>query len=1419
MTEHSRGADSPAFGGGPGLPADGGGHKSVSGGKRAGLKDVMRPNAVEQAMFSVAYITTRDNELPPLASWCLTIVEDIQWLAFSWRFISDMPWILTAIVEPTRFLTTYSSFVVANSIGIALVFTVVVLIAAVLIATHREAKVPIPALRVLRVLGTLLMTALSIPIASLFVGGVHCIGGVIPEYGVACASSQHLPLLIFDAIGLLVFTPLIVVGSLVFIETSPTSDSPLARPHGRIDCLAVTMRIAFVFSDYFTRDLDTAGKWIHLVLVAGGLAFLVVKMARTQPYYNSAMTHARIGLAAAALASSVAAMVIVGAGEPASWWIALPVASLVGLVVGVAGSKWYSRRYLAETIRCWHRVVRAEVGENEGSRLVDGMRSPVRSSDPSVANTAARASTGLAVAVEATWDASTSTGIGPGSNMGIDGVNHATTKGNQNLTLHVGGAGAPVQRRLSVDRGSVHTGMPPRARRPSVAPSIIESLAAAQDNAEFTLNGLLKGSSMDALNVLRERQPKRRIRVFESPLQVEVCIRFIRSNPTAKQISLGLQLLERGLVEFPNDPLLLLLSATYLSAYYKEDGARAADELMRELNTSRRKIPMTVAFLVYVRERSARDQGEHLLDRVSMAALAKEVRGHHLAALYGIRDLWESVRTSAPAHQITDIVGRLAVYQAGAASCYTRLLVINPRDKNTLRSYAQFLHCVEADAAKATQVLELAEEVETQESRAMTQEHHQSRVATSSRPIKATAALEPAMETTTVATPSADKLATVSSVELDESLTHSNQIILDDHVHGAVAQFKNMDRVNNSFGGDGKFDLVADNTRMNAGRAGSHTSGTSASRTQRQALQMRRSLLERVSRPLNSNKLMVISCLLFLGSIIIGFYACLLFFSGTSTLLDRFRLMRSARAAANTALESVRNVMFFNMFKLYDSVATSVALLKTQIGIMSAALPNLASWDTAADITPAKFRLYQARFLTNINNYVAMDATPLDVYRIVLQAAQITLAYTAPGAFTPAIWTSIPELRILTDNLPNVFAGLKAISQASVDEYSSLVATNLGIMTLCCVSSAVFLCGAGIAVYHSVVHRYFVNEDHVVTLLRSLPKRAASNLLTQIEEDIESFREITDEDDFEASDAGEAKQLSAARAAGTGRVVTDRRRKFKIMVLAAILAIGGMAAGMFTVTIQSSSLQNDMARLVLSSDRRFNVVVARFFSLEFYSPDTTVSAASSVRNSRSAMLDLIDSHSRLVRDTDGIASILPADCIYPRNCDVPSNCPDLQEDPASGLTRSVASLPLDTEILRFADAEDQVINTMAMATTNISDTTTASYRTWRLSLALATDIQTRLTAMHTRFELYMISRVSYSSTLCILMFVGTLVTSVIAILVFVVWGVQRLRHEARTLTAVMHLIPGPMLKEAPALLKFIESGGVALDMDAAGGVE
>jgi hypothetical protein len=84
---------------------------------------------------------------------------------------------------------------------------------------HRMETVPIPALRVLRVSFTLLMTVLNIPLTELLLTGLRCKNGVLMEFHssteIGCFSPIHLPIFILNLLGLLLLAPLILFGPLV----------------------------------------------------------------------------------------------------------------------------------------------------------------------------------------------------------------------------------------------------------------------------------------------------------------------------------------------------------------------------------------------------------------------------------------------------------------------------------------------------------------------------------------------------------------------------------------------------------------------------------------------------------------------------------------------------------------------------------------------------------------------------------------------------------------------------------------------------------------------------------------------------------------------------------------------------------------------------------------------------------------------------------------------------------------------------------------------------------------------------------------------------------------------------------------------------------------------------------------------------
>ncbi|KAI9155996.1 hypothetical protein H9P43_009106 [Blastocladiella emersonii ATCC 22665] len=1018
--------------------------KSGAPSRRTDLNNLVPVNALEQTVFQVAYITTRDNEHPPALSWALTFVEEIQWTSFAFNkhLHHDLSFALAAITEPTRLLTDYFSYTVANAIAVCMVVTTILLIMIVSSLMHRQMKAPISALQTLRLLCTLLCTALSIPITGLFMVGIHCIGGVIPEFNVSCTSSQHLPLLIFDSISLAIFIPLILVGSVVFIECSPTSKSPLARAHGRTDLLAVSMRITFVFLDVFLRDLGTAGKWAYMVLVAAGLAYLSLQFARAQPYFDARMTMLRIGLTMAACMSMVASMIVHAVGEPEGAWLALIPAAILGFVGGAYGSKWSADHQLQRVIKTWHRVVAR--GESAGETSPE-------SAATSTSGIGGASNVNPLAPGDAILPLTMSTLRRAGTLTRRMSVAVSTTKPTVQTTLETTilssgliSPGTPSQNGDESPARPASTLGDRKNRRHSTVSRAFETLAhsTAAEPSGSALHTLFKGTSTDALNAAKARQPKRRENVFDSALQVEVCIRFLRDNPSPTQHALALELLERGLIEHPKHPLLLLLAATYLAAYYGPDGAMAASELLGDLKESRHGVPLDVKFLAYLQERSARDRGEHVLDRTALDALARECRRHHLAALAGVRDLWEAIRTGATTEFMATIVMRLAESQTGARKCYRRILERSPRDKQTLRSYAQFLACVDADTARSAQILELAEEVESYESQLKTMAlpsvvsgasglgfglarsysrriqgsfmmnggdmsdsgppammHHspsklnsslggstplatsggpghpippppplvQHQLASASSapgistmPAPGTGANSPQFvsisteETTNIkSAPALPRLPSSNagsagslpmatgmispntgavdalSLPTRPTRTVSQMLMNATELALSVDDFTAAQRGQQPLSGDR--DRDRDRPFFAGARAPSHTSGTSISRAERQKMQLRRLLQERVAAPLRKFWRALIPGLLLLIGVSMGFITCLHFFSLTSEVLSKFAITRANRSDALDMLKAMRGLVFANINGNRDQLASYVTLLNSTL--------------------------------------------------------------------------------------------------------------------------------------------------------------------------------------------------------------------------------------------------------------------------------------------------------------------------------------------------------------------------------------------------------------------------------------------------------------------------------------------------------
>jgi hypothetical protein len=192
----------------------------------------------------------------------------------------------------------------------------------------------------------------------------------------------------------------------------------------------------------------------------------------------------------------------------------------------------------------------------------------------------------------------------------------------------------------------------------------------------------------------------------------------LTKNNSPSQLALGMQLIEQGLKEFPRDSFMLFLSATYLDAFYGEKGKRKASRYIEDLKKI--KPSFEFKFQVYIKERTDLENrktsdvadGEqlHVLESAEFQNLDRRVKREHFLALTAVRDFWESIRIGADISKLSSAVTRLGTHGEAAKDCYNRLLLMYPKNKSILRSFAKFLFSVDGDTDRGNAILELIKE-------------------------------------------------------------------------------------------------------------------------------------------------------------------------------------------------------------------------------------------------------------------------------------------------------------------------------------------------------------------------------------------------------------------------------------------------------------------------------------------------------------------------------------------------------------------------------------------------------------------------------------------------------------------------------------------------------------------------------------
>ncbi|KAI9221327.1 hypothetical protein BC828DRAFT_381276 [Blastocladiella britannica] len=1304
------------------------------------LRAVLPSNAVEQTVFTVAYLIAQGHELPHYILWILTFVEDIQLLSFPLTSIifPNLPPVVEYVLEPIRALTDYNSFALVNSLALALVFFALAVTCVVSIVTHRQTRVPSSVLQLLRMLFSLQFHALNIPIATLFLGGIACsTTGTLLPFNVACFTMPHLPLFIMNCIGLLVFVPLLGIGAHVFIDSLPTSQSPHAKAHGQVEFLSIAVRLALIILRLLAGAFPTSQVmlWIYMATSACLLAYLAYNLIVLQPFYHVTANIVRSAFTAGSALSMIAGMVNTAVYPKFQYaWATAIVAAVVGAHIGAVGSKVFSEAVVTISCRHWFEVRQYEHVTAAASPVA---RRTVVPSQPGYTPSSL-------VAQE------NKLGV-PGGPRAVASLNdmardfatrfHGGSPSSPSSPGRPSGASDTDQARL-LQPSPIATSL--TARRGSVMIN--------KDTKPSILTGLLNGNSTDVLNAINERTPKRRKFVFSSPMHLEVCLRFIRGDPTPKQVALGRQLIERGLVEYPQDPMLLLLASTYLACYYGDEGTGVAEALMKQLQSSTRIIPAPIKFLIYVRDRSARDNGESVLERAAIESLTKDARKHHINALQGVRQVLEAIRAGTSPGEITYSLQMLAREQDGALTCYQRLLSRVPRDQRVLRSYAQFLTCVQGDTFKANQLLELADAIENR------------------------------------GNPMSDAgMAGAPEVNISIESTPEYEV-------GLASGRSKRDR-----------DPSPSGRKYPGVKSNNGSINNLASSTRHRVLQ-RKLVVARINRPLNGRHWLIAGCMAVIAALIGGFYLVYLYFSAAADILDQFSVAIAIRLQAIRILESIRLMTLASYAPVPTTTYTAArAALKTQVTALIPLVGQFATWEAQGDTgtSATLVRVYLPTFTGSAKNFVSTTLSPLQAIAQVLKAGKLAYSFKTNLGLNSQVFQSNMELRAITANLVSFQAAINGFTQVVIDSNTALQRSNFTTMIICIgVSVVVFGLATGL-IAGKLIKPFFDNELQVLHMLRRVPKRVVQGMLTQVEEDLENYKEIV-EDDEEPNDTDLMRQAASESQS------SQERRWFKHLatMVFGMLLLTGMITSMFSTTLIVDSGTNSLLRFVQSANRELGHSQWRMLTREYFYNDSTYSSDFIVQSCRSTILDYENDLSTI--SMTGLDLDFPALTTQNRVCT--NGCREVVEQPAIGFTLALASLSLNDEVNRFMTIIDSVTAGMASSLTNPQDRTSNVYQQWLLSVALSSDIDLRLDTLTQAMTDFLVARLTTNWTNGGVIFGASLLVLTATVIALHVFVIQRLLAEGKALASLVFLVPMVNPREVAEVVQFLDTGGIMLQM-------
>ncbi|KAJ3366367.1 hypothetical protein GGF31_008095 [Allomyces arbusculus] len=1108
----------------------------------------------------------------------------------------------------------------------------------------------------------------------------------------------------------------------------------------------------------------------------------------TQPYYDSRMTALRLGLITASATGMLSSMITYGIGFANAWLYVFIPCAVTGFIMGVALARLSARYFFERSVRRWHHVMKQELNTGGGG------------------------------------------GAGAGSDADRLATAVATPEPTRPRRASLAVPDSNLPRRASAVRlvsSSVYGGS--GAAGPAAGS---EMAIMARENV---LTRLMEGTSLEVLDACKEKKTVHNERVFSSPLQVEACIRFIREDPTPKQISVGLQLLERGLIEF-DDTLLLYIAATYLAAYFGDAGKTAADELIEQIKL--RPIPFDEKFLIYARDRhehestkmgEAGTSGRGLLDNAEFQNLDRKSKKEHLLSLYTVREFYECVRSQGSLIQLSHIVGKLSVHRELANDAYSRLL-----SKRLLRSYSQFLIAVEGNAIKAGQILEIAEDGDVEDS-------YDRDLQMDTPPPAAIDRDDPSFEASLREAPNLGQamilgqgLESMGTTAVANSSRTTFPVAHDPFPGHEKPLTKPEKSVAAPPSPSPRVTMRTPHQPMPY-TTGSQTSGASMTKQQRLLLEHRRMLITRVTRPLQQGVPMSAIGLVYLAALSAGFVTCITYFAATQNVVTyNFYWAKLSRQYSMNMIDAIHRLLYTSWFarlptytaRMTTDFATARSSLITNWGNVTAnVIPFLAN-DQADLSTAAASLVYRAYTVVNstfpdLYDYQPRTLTTLDVVQALATAGGVALGYPTIGGLSVTVVANTPSVRFVFDNFWTVLNALYALPQRGIDAFKSITQSNniqsLAIMTVALVS----LLALGLFIFIKPLKGYSDLESRILSLVRGMSKRSAVQIVTSVEEEIEAFKEVTDFGDSDMSEFDAQQSRIMASGSDETRHTSSKKRLTRILVLA-ILALGGLTAGMFATAFQTVSATSMMTLMTKSIERRHNLQVAQLLIRQMVFPDTSlISGEDNVRYLRGVLDDFTRLHKAIVADPMGLSSLLPQFTTF-----LPNATTSVTNAISNTATAST-TIALNPLIDSYLDLATQFVNLAAPAcllTTGTVDPVTVQtsagpitvqlpsplHPMWVQLQALTSTIRTQLTALDTTIGNLVLAQVQQATTACILVYAVALI-GVIALAMGVhMVAFRRMRNKARTVIALLFLVPAPVLKEHADLAGLIESGGMSL---------